>query len=281
MPTKAAKKAAKKAGAPQKKPEDYLVAGASNAVSLQTYLQSPGSAFLFQLVEAKNTLDYCLRLFPKVKNSKKLTDEATDNLRQVTGPLFSSIMGHFETFQKCLFAGTLEVTRLLQNWDAEVGLKCLGDKLNPSPSRMLAYRGLGAQVGIVFADALPGWHGPEGVNRYFKAFDNTVDIFSSDEKANLDVLWQLRHTLVHTGGWLTLPDAQKVVRLRGHGDQSVRFDENFMLWLTRLFHRLVRDSVGRLDGKLRPRLQPGLPAADQSTFNELMKCRSPAPSYFV
>lgn len=276
-----AKKAAKKPGPKPKKPEEYLEAGAANAITLQAYLQSPGSSFLSQLVEAKNTFDYCQRQFPKYKNSTQLTDEAKDNLRQVTGPLFASIMGHFETFQKCLFAGTLEVTRLVQNWDSEKGLKQLGDRFDPSPSRMLAYRGLGAQVGIVFADSLPGWHYPEGVSRYFKAFDDTVDIFSSDEKANLNVLWQLRHTLVHTGGWLTLPDAQKVGRLQGHGNQSIRFNENFMLALTKLFHRLIRGSVGRLEGKLRPRLQAGLTAQDQAIFDNLMRCQSPAPAYFI
>lgn len=37
---------------------------------------------------------------------------------------------------------------------------------------------------------------------------------SRELKSDLAVLWQLRHSIAHTAGWLTQPDAQKVERLR-------------------------------------------------------------------
>ncbi|MEJ0000945.1 MAG: hypothetical protein WDO13_18305 [Verrucomicrobiota bacterium] len=221
-----------------------------------------------------------LGIFRINKSGADLTDEAKDNLQQVIGPLFASAMGHFETFQKCLFAGAIEVTRLLADWDVKQGLKLIAEKLDASPDRMLAYRGLGAQVGIVFADGLPGWHSPSGVVEYFKCFDRNINFFSNDEIDDLNVLWQLRHTLVHTGGWLTLPDAQKLKRLQGLGSRALRFNEQFMFAFTRLMHRLTRDSVGRLENRLRARLQDGLSSEDRKIFDSLFRCESPAVTYF-
>lgn len=221
---KTAKKAAKKAGkrgAPKKKPESYLTQRSGTAFSLADYTKKPAECFLTQVVEAKNSFDYCMRKFQNAKGY--LTKEAKDNLQQVTGPLFAATMGHFETFQKCLFAGLFDSTRLLKEWDPNNWLKSAGEKFDFSASRLMAYRGQGAQIGLLFADALRGWHSPKAVNEFYRCFGSGADLFAADEVADLEVLWQIRHTLVHTGGWLTLPDAQKVKRLSGRGDSALAF----------------------------------------------------------
>ena len=272
----AAKKAAKK-GAPQKKPETYLTARAGTAFSLADYTAKPAVSFLTQVVEAKNSFDYCKRKF---EVGGALTPEAKDNLQQVTGPLFAATMGHFETFQKCFFAGLFDSTRLLENWSPESWMKSVGTGIDFSAARLMAYRGQGAQIGLLFADALRNWHSPEAVNSFYKCFGSGCDLFDAHEVADLEVLWQIRHTLVHTGGWLTLPDAQKVKRLSGKGDSALAFNEKFMLAFTRLMHRVVKSAVGRIETKLRPRLRTDLDASEKQEFDDLVKVDSPSPSFF-
>lgn len=276
----AGKPTGKPRGAPRKKPEEYLVKQGVNAVSLASYSASPATAFLRQVVEAKNSFDYCRRYFPKRAGGNDLSSEAEENLRNITGPLFACLMGHFETFQKFLFAGAVEATRFFKDWDEGNLAALFGERSEISPRRMLAYRGQGAQVGTVLADSLSGWHSPGNVNSYFKAIDSTVSLFSNSDVEDLIVLWQIRHTLVHTGGWLTLPDAQKVKRLHLYGDHSIGFEENFQLALTKRLHRLAKDATGRLKLRLTQRLRIGLPANDQAEFSDLTKCDSPAPAYF-
>jgi hypothetical protein len=130
------------------------------------------------------------------------------------------------------------------------------------------------------ADSLSGWHSPTKVNEHYRSFDKTLELFTSAEIGHLQVLWQIRHTLVHTGGWLTLPDAQKVKRLIEKGDTALAFNDLFMLAFTRLMHRIVQESVGRLHKKLKPRLRNDLDAAERQEFDDLLKVDSPSPSFF-
>jgi hypothetical protein len=274
----AAKKAAiKRIGAPQRKPESYLTVRAGTAFSLVEYTRQPATSFLTQVVEAKNTFDYCKRKFER---SGKLTNEAKDNLQQVTGPLFAATMGHFETFQKCLFAGLFDATRLLQDWDPGSWIKSIGEGLDLSIKRLIAYRGQGAQVGLLIADASNSWHSPSKVNEFFACFGSGPELFSTEEVRDLEVLWQIRHTLVHTGGWLTLPDAQKVKRLSKCGDSALAFDELFMLAFARLMHKIAKNSVGRMEKKLRPRLRSDLDKYEQDEFDRRLNVSSPSPSFF-
>jgi hypothetical protein len=273
---KAPAKAAKK-GAPQKKPESYLTARPGTVFSLEDYTKKPAACFLTQVIEAKNSFDYAKRKFEK---NSQLSVEATDNLQQITGPLFAATMGHFETFQKCFFAGLLDVTRLLENWNPEGLEKSVGSNLNVPVTRLVAYRGQGAQIGLLFADSMRSWHSPKDVNGFFKCFGAGSDLFLSEEIGDLEVLWQIRHSLVHTGGWLTLPDAQKIKRLSKYGDGPLAFNDLFMLAFTRLMHKTVKTSVERMDKMLRPRLRSDLDSLEKQEFDDLLSVFSPSPSFF-
>jgi hypothetical protein len=275
----AAKKVAKKAvGAPQKKPETYLTTRAGTAFSLADYTKKPAESFLTQVVEAKNSFDYSKRKFTR---KGQLSDEAKDNLQQITGPLFATTMGHFETFQKCLFAGLLDVTRLLESWSSDSLAQSVGANVALPAARLVAYRGQGAQIGLLFADSLSGWHSPGAVNGFFKCFGSGSELFLSEQVKDLEVLWQIRHTLVHTGGWLSLPDAQKVKRLSKYGDGPLAFNELFMLAFTRLMHKTVKSSVERMEKMLRPRLRTDLDSSEQQEFDNLLDVSSPSPSFFI
>lgn len=72
------------------------------------------------------------------------------------------------------------------------------------------------------------------------------EIFSNDDIKMLDLLWQLRHSVVHTAAWLTLPDSQKVKQLHGKGDRVIAFEHTFIYALSRRFHKLVKAANARL-----------------------------------
>lgn len=92
-------------------------------------------------------------------------------------------------------------------------------KLEVDLVRLAAHRSEGvAPVGMLIADSMRGWHDPEAVNGMFRAFGSGTDLFSRDDCERLAVLWQFRHSIVHTGGTLTQPDAQKVEAIKSLGD---------------------------------------------------------------
>jgi hypothetical protein len=51
---------------------------------------------------------------------------------------------------------------------------------------------------------------------------------------------------VHTGAWLTQPDAQKVKRLRQYSNRAIGFEPNFINAVARRFHRIVKAANQRL-----------------------------------
>lgn len=112
------------------------------------------------------------------------------------------------------------------------------------------------------ADNLPGWQDPEKVNRYFKLYFNNLNLFANDDCIRLKTLYQLRHSIVHTGGTLTIPDAQKVETLKGKGGTQLSFENNFIFEVSRKLHPLVKDSVSRIKTEFDNNLRPNLTAQE-------------------
>ncbi|MCU0551528.1 MAG: hypothetical protein MUC48_19470 [Leptolyngbya sp. Prado105] len=232
-------------GRPQKEFHEYLTTPSSAHIGHEDYLVAPAIAFLKYAIEAKCTVDLCIRQFPKKKdgNYKKV---AADSLQHLVSAMLPSLMGHFETFQRYLFAGTFDRSIYLQSFKADVFFKNLSKNTTVSldPVRLAAHRQLGlTSVGLLLADSLTGWHDPIRVNELFCAFDLNRQLFSADHCSKLRVLWQLRHSIVHTGGTLTRADAQKVSDLSNLGDSKVIFENNFIFEVARKLHPLVKQST--------------------------------------
>ncbi|WP_185096906.1 hypothetical protein [Roseivirga seohaensis] len=166
-------------------------------------------------------------------------------MQHLQAAVLPAIMGHFETYQKALFAGMFDLTVYRQSFNLDAFIKKLNDgNVNIDLKRLSAYRNIGASsVGFIVADALHGWHDPEKVNKHFGAFNLNFKFFSNDAVDRLRVLWQLRHSIVHTGGTLTLPDAQKVEKLKEHGDKNIAFENNFIYEVCRKFHPIIKSST--------------------------------------
>ena len=155
-------------------------------------------------------------------------------------------MGHFETYQRYFFAGTFDLSVYLSGFDVDDFFKKLSKETNIQLDwpRLAAHRSTGASsVGTLLSDSMSGWHAPERVNKYFGCFGLPHQVFNNDDKERLLTLWQLRHSIVHTGGTLSLADAQKVGSLNNFGGRNISFENNFIFEVSRKLHPLVQAST--------------------------------------
>ena len=268
MPTK---------GRPTKEFQEYLTShNSSSHVGHSDYLKSPATAFLKFLVEAKNAIDLCNRnlLTNKDGNHSKNT---TDTLQHLQIALLPALMGHFETFQRYLFAGIFDHSIYLSNFApdeffAKLKKEC---SVNIDPVRLSAYRGIGASsIGTLLADSLTGWHNPGKVNKLFDCFCLEYRFWSSDACKKLGVLWQLRHSIVHTGGTLTLPDSQKISELHAHGDKQIVFEDNFIFEVSRKLHPIVQTATEGIGNKFKSKLTPNLDAEARKKIDTFFEVKS-------
>lgn len=232
----------------QKALESYLTAAPAHKTSIGAYADCPAEAFLLYLCDAHDAFVHCLNKFTK-KADGSYNKDSEDSLRHIACAILGTSMGHFETYQKSLFAGLVERSVTFPTFEVEKFLKQVDQRngeLIVSPGRLLAFRTLSAPVGFVVADSLPGWHNPHRVNSFFKALGVKQDFFTASEIGDLQVLWQLRHSIVHTGAWLTIPDANKVRRLAAFQDKPIVFEPMFVNAFCRRFHKIVKSAGQRL-----------------------------------
>jgi hypothetical protein len=266
-------------GRPTKEFHDYLTKATSSHVSHSDYLVSPAWAFLKYLIEAKSAIDLCIRKFPKNQDGR-YTKNSLDSLQHLIVAVLPAIMGHFETYERYLFAGIFDLSVYLSGFKVENFFKKLSTVTNVSIDliRLSAHRALGASsIGSLLADSLSGWHDPVRVIGFFKAFDLKYTLFSNDDCGRLIVLWQLRHSIVHTGGTLTLPDAQKVLGLKSHGGNQVAFENNFIFEVARKLHPIIKNATGGIGSKFKQGMLQNLDQATLDRINEFFDVKSSVP----
>lgn len=270
------------AGKPKKEFHEYLCQATNSHVSHNDYLISPATTFLKYTIEAKSSIDLCIRKFPKKANGQYTTD-SLDSLQHLQTAMLPAIMGHFETFQKALFAGMFDLTVYSNSFKLDPFIKKLNDgEVAIDLTRLSAYRNIGtSSVGSIVADSLYGWHSPEKVNKHFGAFGFNYQFYSADDIKRLKVLWQLRHSIVHTGGTLTLPDAQKVEALKSLGNRNIAFEKNFIYEVSRKFHPIVKRSTEGIGTAFKANLLVGLQADVTNRIDNFFKVKSSIPVWLA
>ncbi|PSN13717.1 hypothetical protein C7293_14790 [filamentous cyanobacterium CCT1] len=235
--------------AAEKKLEKYLVEAEAHATSLDAYAANPAGTFLIYVCDAYDAFHHCENKFTKKKDGH-FNKDSESSLRHISCAVLSALMGHFETYQKSLLSGLIDRSAHFPDFDSgafvkHFGKHCGGD-INIEVGRLLALRGAKTQIGYVISDALHGWHDPSRVNAFFKGLGVKKDAFTSTQVSDLRVLWQLRHSIVHTGAWLSLPDSQKVSRLHGRGNKPIIFEHAFVNAVCRKLHKIVKHVNGVL-----------------------------------
>lgn len=261
--------------------QKYLCKATKSHTKLDEYLTSPATAFLKYTIEAKSSIDLCIRKFPKNQDGKYSSD-SLDSLQHLTVAILPSIMGHFETYQRILFAKMFDYSVFLKSFKADNFLKKLSkdNSINIDLNRIAAYRNIGASsIGRIIADSLKGWHSPEKVNQLFQAFGLHVQLFSSSDIKKLKVLWQLRHSIVHTGGTITLPDAQKVNELKDFGGKTIAFEKNFISEVARKMHPIIENATLRISNKYIEGLVLNINQNDKEKIEQLFLVKSSANTW--
>jgi hypothetical protein len=255
--------------------QDYLIKPTQRSISHKHYMRSPAIAFLKYAVDAKDAVNCCLNKFEKNANGS-FNKNALISLQHITAAMVPALMGHFETYQRYLFAGMFEHSSLLKDFNVEAFFKELKKRSNIEidPIRLAAYRGYRASAGIILADTLEGWHNPNNVNDYFNAYKLDQQLYSNQNRERLEILWQLRHSIVHTGGTITLPDAQKLKKLHKYGNKAVAFDNQIILAIARKLHTLVRDATGRMKQGFENHLVSDFEPERRASLDKLFKVDS-------
>lgn len=234
-------------------------------------IRSPAVYFLSQVVNLNKSLRYCMEQFPSkdkatsrvgYKPIEKLTPEGQQVIFRLSAAAFVAMMGHFEIYQRSFLAGLFDATRFIRSLDMDAAMRGIFGDGKDSSVRMIdfaAYRGQPAYIGRLLTDSLTVWHNPQRINSIVKSMLPRVDFYAAEDVRYLNCLWQIRHSIAHSGGWLTPPDAQRIPELHGMGGQPISFDHNFIRQIHEEFHAVVHNSVGRTATAFRDRI-----AADYS-----------------
>ncbi|RON08463.1 hypothetical protein BK659_13780 [Pseudomonas brassicacearum] len=193
---------------------------------------------------------------------------------------FALILSHFEKYQRSLFFEIFEVVGFMEGFndvDLSKRLEKVGCVL--SLQRIISGRGDPREVGHIIADALPGWHNPERVNSYFKIFFSDLNFYSKAMVTELEMMWQLRHSIVHTAGVVSREDAMKAPELRGLRDKGLVFSEGFINEVGRRFHMIVQLSLQQLEQAVRKAITPSL-EDPEDLIEPLIRFESPRSTWF-
>lgn len=259
----------------------YIEENSNNKVTLQLYAKSPATAFLKYVVSAKNASEQCKKFKPSPH--AVYSKEALDSYQIINSGLHASIMGNFETYQKYLFARMFEYSIYLNNFDVNTFIKKLQDdgktSLPIDIERLSAYRSNSVAVGLVIADTLKNWQSPTVVNKYFAAFAHAMrvpprEFFTPDSRKNLSILWQMRHSIVHTASTITIPDAQKVNELKAYGGKVIALQPQFIHAVARKMHKLVKDATNNAKTIFVGNLRVDTPVVVRNDIDKLFEVKS-------
>jgi hypothetical protein len=246
-------------------------------------MSQPATGLLQYAINTTNAIEECKRRFPKLPNHHT-TIESNVHIQNLINSSIASIMGYFESYEKYLFAGIFERTVYFSNFNEKLFFNIFKNNCQQVEVRLdefLAYRNVSASIGLILADSLTGWHEPQKVNSYFKGFGLVVNAFSNEDVNDLETLWQIRHSIVHTAGTITMPDSQKNRALANFGGKNIVLKNKFIYDLSRRLHSMVYHVNERLKEKVDTALSVNLSAPEKMSLLNFLTVRSHNPQWFV
>lgn len=257
---------------------DYLTNPVVDRVTYEHFLATPFYAFLRQAVHLTDAFNSCVRHFQKKRITKEYTKDSIHSMQEIASPLVVSIMSNLELFQRSVYARLFDLSSHIP----DLGTEALLEKLKAYDvgiRHIIGYRGASAAAGNIIADALGSWHDPGKVNQHFEALLNIPGFYPDDVMAELAVLWQMRHSIVHTGGTLTVPDSQKIPALVAHGGKPVIFRHQFLEAIVRRLHKILKRVHDGFYPKVTGRFKAGYAGQVKKNIDTLFRLDSPRKSW--
>lgn len=243
--------------------------------------EPPATTFLRSVVEICEAATYFEEVFERGGDSAA-ESRASESLRVFVMSAFAMLMSHFEMFQKLQFAELVDTLDFMEGFDdMELAKRLDKEGCAVTLHRILAGRGDPREAGQIVADSLSSWHNPSRVNQYFQIIFPKVNIYSKSAIAELELMWQLRHSIVHTGGVVTREDAAKVSPLRQFRDRKLVLEGQFMIQVGKRLHLIVKKATNLLEGEVRNRLIRSEYHDDpEGTIKSIVGCESPNLAWF-
>jgi len=243
--------------------------------------EAPATTFLKDVVHICDSVNHCIRTFTRKKNGS-FTKNSADSYQHIVASAFALLMSHFETYQKTQFG---EIVNNLDFMDAvddiELAKRLEKEGCSLKIQSILVGRGNPREPGQIISDALPGWHNPGQVNKYFKTIFPQFNFYSNDIKSELELMWQLRHSIVHNAGVITREDAAKVAALRSYNDKKLILGQEFMPAIGRRFHIMLQLSLKGLENEIQDNNQIAEYLESPEDFvSALIGVESPRKSWF-
>ncbi len=262
---------------------DYLTDPVTDRVSYDDFLTRPFHAFLRQSVHLADAFNSCLRHFPKKPVRKdEYTKDSIHSMQEIATPLLASLMSNLELLQRSVYAKLFDLSSHIPDFDTTKLLKNLRSAdVDVGIHHVVGYRGAPAAAGNIVANALSGWHDPRKVNQYFKALLNIGPFYPDEVHDELGVLWQMRHSIVHTGGTLTAPDSQKLLPLVQYGERAVVFRHQFILAVVVRFHKILKGVRDNFYPKVTARFKTRYRDSVKRQIDELFFLDSPRKSWLA
>lgn len=255
----------------------YIVEGRRKKIG--SLNSSPADIFLMEIVEICDSISHCRRLFTRKKDGE-FTQDSFESFQRIATSSFALIMSHFETYQKQQFAHLIDCRYCLKNEDdatLAASLEDVGCDLNTHKALTSEFED--GNIGAFVANSLPGWHKGSKVNGYFKVLLPKVNVFSNSDIDVLNTMWQIRHSIVHTGGRISRYDATKVPKLREFENRDLTFREDFIDAVGREFHRIAYDITDRMRSVLIDIWQATDVGVELGEADDLIGCTSPRKSW--
>jgi hypothetical protein len=243
--------------------------------------EAPATTFLHSVVDICESVSYCEDAFAKI-NGAEAQSRSDESLRAFAMSAFAMLMSHFEMFQKLQFAELVDTQDFMDGFDdTELAKRLEKEGCTITLQRILAGRGDPREPGQIVADSLSAWHNPSRVNQYFQAIFPKIAIYSNSAVAELELMWQLRHSIVHTGGVVTREDAAKVVSLRRFRDRKLILEGEFITQVGKRLHMIVKQATGLLEAEVRSRFIHSEFIDDpEGIIESVVGCESPNQSWF-
>lgn len=238
--------------------------------------EAPATTFLRSVVEICESVSYCEEILVRSSDSPA-ESRIAESLRVFVMSAFAMLMSHFEMFQKLQFAELVDTQDFMEGFDdAELAKRLEKEGCAVTLHRILAGRGDPREPGQIVADSLGSWHNPSRVNQYFQIIFPKINVYSNSTIAELELMWQLRHSIVHTGGVVTREDATKVSSLRQFRDRKLVLEGQFIMQVGKRFHMIVKQATSLLEGEVRKRLIHSKYDDDpEGTIKSILGCESP------